>query len=470
MVSRRQSSSPSMEANDQKEMGNQPEHIETSGQTITWTEEEEKALVKKIDLFLMPTIWLMYLLSYMDRTNIGNAKIAGMADDIGLSSSQYSIVLVVFFIGYVIFEPPSNMILVRTRPSRYLPFIMAIWGVLTCIMSVVKEYHHLIVLRVFVGIMESGFAPGILLIISSWYRRGEQSRRFAVFMSAAILSGAFGGLLAGAITSGLEGAHGIRGWRWLFIVEGVATIGWAGISAFILLDFPATSTRLTPREREIAVARLQEDNVTVRNADEKLGKGKSFVLALRDWRTWGFIFGYMVIVGSSTLSYFYPTLVHGLGFTSTVQAQYMTVPIYAFAFVCTAITGYFGDKIPDHRGLVIAGWLAFSMITSIVVCVVYNFTARYILLVLMAAGLWASNAMSLSFASSTFGSMDAEVRAIALALMNALGNLAQIYGAYLFPTDDAPKYLMGFGVISGMLGFGTVVYVIMHILVRRWKP
>ncbi|KAH9232469.1 hypothetical protein K456DRAFT_1838847 [Colletotrichum gloeosporioides 23] len=459
-----------MEANDQKNMGNEPQHIETSGQTITWTEEEEKALVKKIDLFLMPTIWLMYLLSYMDRTNIGNAKIAGMADDIGLSSSQYSIVLVVFFIGYVLFEPPSNMILVRTRPSLYLPFIMALWGVLTCIMSVVKEYHHLIVLRVFVGIMESGFAPGILLIISSWYRRGEQSRRFAVFMSAAILSGAFGGLLAGAITSGLEGAHGIRGWRWLFIVEGVATIGWAGISAFILLDFPATSTRLTPREREIAVARLQEDNVTVRNADEKLGKGKSFMLALRDWRTWGFIFGYMVIVGSSTLSYFYPTLVHGLGFTSTVQAQYMTVPIYAIAFVCTAITGYFGDKIPDHRGLVIAAWLAFSMITSIIVCVVYNFTARYVLLVLMAAGLWASNAMSLSFASSTFGSMDAEVRAIALALMNALGNLAQIYGAYLFPTDDAPKYLMGFGVISGMLGFGTVVYVIMHILVRRWKP
>ncbi|KAF4826883.1 MFS transporter prlL [Colletotrichum tropicale] len=459
-----------MEANDQKDMGNEPQHIETSGQTITWTEEEEKALVKKIDLFLMPTIWLMYLLSYMDRTNIGNAKIAGMADDIGLSSSQYSIVLVVFFIGYVLFEPPSNMILVRTRPSLYLPFIMALWGVLTCVMSVVKEYHHLIVLRVFVGIMESGFAPGILLIISSWYRRGEQSRRFAVFMSAAILSGAFGGLLAGAITSGLEGAHGIRGWRWLFIVEGVATIGWAGMSAFILLDFPATSTRLTPREREIAVARLQEDNVTVRNADEKLGKGKSFMLALRDWRTWGFIFGYMVIVGSSTLSYFYPTLVHGLGFTSTVQAQYMTVPIYAFAFVCTAITGYFGDKIPDHRGLVIAAWLAFSMITSIIVCVVYNFTARYVLLVLMAAGLWASNAMSLSFASSTFGSMDAEVRAIALALMNALGNLAQIYGAYLFPTDDAPKYLMGFGVISGMLGFGTVVYVIMHILVRRWKP
>ncbi|WQF86566.1 Putative major facilitator superfamily, MFS transporter superfamily [Colletotrichum destructivum] len=463
----RTSSSPSVEANDQKDPNGQ--HVEISSQGITWTEEEEKKLVKKIDLFLMPTIWLMYLLSYMDRTNIGNAKIAGMADDLSLSSSQYSIVLIVFFIGYVLFEPPSNMILVRTRPSLYLPFIMAIWGVLTCVMAVVKSYHHLVILRVFVGIMEAGFAPGILLIISSWYRRAEQSRRFAIFMSAAILSGAFGGLLAGAITSGLEGAHGLRGWRWLFIVEGVATIGWAGISALILLDFPATSKRLSERERAIAVARLQEDNVTVRGEEEKLGKRKSFMLALSNWRTWGFVLGYMVIVGSSTLSYFYPTLVHGLGFTSTVQAQYMTVPIYAFAFVCTAITGFYGDRIPEHRGLVIAGWLAFSTVTSICVCVVYNFTARYVLLVLMAAGLWASNAMSLSFASSTFGSMDAEVRAIALALMNALGNLAQIYGAYLFPEGDAPKYLLGFGVISGMLGLGVVVYLVMHVMVRKYQ-
>ncbi|RSL51508.1 hypothetical protein CEP54_011386 [Fusarium duplospermum] len=252
-------------------------------------------------------------------------------------------------------------------------------------MSVVQNCHHLIILRVFVGVMESGFSPGILLIFSSWYKRGEQSKRFAVFMSAAILSSAFGGLLAGAITGGLEGAHGIRGWRWLFIVEGVATIGWAIVATFLLLDFPANTKHLTDRERAIAIARLQEDSVTVRGEGEK------------------------VIVGSSTLSYFYPTLVHGLGYTSTVQAQYMTVPIYAVAFVCTAVSGYFADKISNYRGLVIAGWLAFSMITSIAVCVVYDFTARYALLVLMAAGLWASNAISLSFASSTFGSMDAEV-------------------------------------------------------------
>ena len=145
----------------------------------------------------------------------------------------------------------------------------------------------------------------------------------------------------------------------------------------------------------------------------------------------------------------------------------MTVPIYGVAFVCTAVTTYYADAMSNHRGLVITCWLCFSLITSILVCTIYNFTARYVLLVLMAAGLWSSNAVALSFASATFGSMQPEVRAIALALVNALGNLAQIYGAYLFPAEDKPKYLMGFGVISGMLGFGCMVYVFMHVALRR---
>ncbi|CAN9087163.1 unnamed protein product [Alternaria alternata] len=456
----------SLEPIDVKEMDT-TKHVEIA-EDFTWTKEEEKKLVRKIDLFLLPTIWLMYLLSYMDRTNIGNAKIAGMADDLQLSSDQYSIALVVFFVTYVVFEPPSNMLLVRLKPSIYLPVIMIIWGALTCCMAVIDDFKHLVVLRIFVGVFESGFAPGIILIISSWYKKDEQSKRFGVYMSAAILSGAFGGLLAGAITGGMEGTAGLRGWRWLFIVEGAATIVWAMVAYFILLDFPANTKRLTDRERAIAIARLREGGVRTHvEGEERMGKAKSFRLAIMDWRTISFILGYMVIVGSSTLSYFYPTLMTGLGYTDTVTAQYMTVPIYAVAFVCTAVTTYFADAISHHRGLVIASWLGFSLITSILVCVIYDFTARYALLVLMAAGLWASNAVSLSFASATFGSMQPEVRAIAIALVNAMGNLAQIYGAYLFPGDDKPKYLMGFGVISGMLGFGVVVYIFLHVALRR---
>lgn len=204
------------------------------------------------------------------------------------------------------------MILVRTRPSIFLPVMMAIWGALTCCMAAINDYHHLLVLRLFVGVFEASFAPGILMIISSWYKKTEQSARFAVYISAAILSGAFGGLLAGAITGGLEGAGGLRGWRWLFIVEGVryftspkrkmstdqsqaATIVWACCSAFILLDFPATTKRLTERERTIATARLRNTRVLVPTEGQvKIGKRQSFLAAVSNWRTWGFIVGYMV--------------------------------------------------------------------------------------------------------------------------------------------------------------------------------
>ncbi|OMP83205.1 putative transporter [Diplodia seriata] len=282
------------------------EHIETVATTpfpdnmksesnYDFSPGEEKKLVRKIDMFLLPTIWLMYLLSYMDRTNIGNAKIAGMMDDLRLTSNQYSVSLIVFFVSYVVFEVPSNLILSRTRPSIFLPTIMFLWGGITCCMAAVHNFGQLVALRFVVGIFEAGFAPGILLILSSWYKKNEQSKRFGVYISAAVLSGAFGGILAGAITGGLDGAHGIAGWRWLFIVEGVATCGWSVISAFLLLDFPATSRKLSARERALAVRRLTSDNAAAETEDEvHLGPLRAFLESVRNWRTWLMVVGYMV--------------------------------------------------------------------------------------------------------------------------------------------------------------------------------
>ncbi|KAJ5994232.1 hypothetical protein N7451_009956 [Penicillium sp. IBT 35674x] len=435
----------------------------------TWSPEEEKALVRKIDLMLLPVIWVMYLLSYMDRTNIANAKVSGMEEDLNLNSNEYSVALVVYFVGYVVFEVPSNLVLARTRPSIFLPAIMIVWGVLTCLMSVIKNYTHLIVLRILVGSAEAGFAPGVLLVLSSWYKRTEQSKRFGVYISAAVLSGAFGSLIAAGIMDGLEGAHGLRGWRWLFIVEGAATIGCALISLFILPDFPATSKSLSDRERHVAVARLATENVTAVTEDTALLSNWGAVkVAVRDWRTWVFVIGYMVIVGSSTLTYFYPTLVKGLfGDASTYKINLLTVPIYGAAFVATGITSYFSDKLPDWRGLIIACWLTFSLICSIIVCAVYNYTARYVLLVLMACGLWATNGGTLAYASSAFAGMHPQARGVSLALVNAMGNLAQIYGSYLFPDSDSPKYIMGFSVISAMLALGVVVFGALHVWFRR---
>lgn len=176
--------------------------------------------------------------------------------------------------------------------------------------------------------------PAVLFMISSWYRRHEQSKRFIIFLSAGIMSGAFGGIVAGAITARLDGAHGIAGWRWLFMVEGIATIGVSIITPFFLLDYPGTSKRLKPAERQLATIRLQADGHSVREegADHATTHWKALHIAVLNWRLWILALAYMTIIGSLSLSYFYPTLVKGLGYTAT-NAQFMTAPLYVCAVV-----------------------------------------------------------------------------------------------------------------------------------------
>ncbi|KAK8054517.1 vitamin H transporter [Apiospora phragmitis] len=147
--------------------------------------------------------------------------------------------------------------------------------------------------------------------------------------------------------------------------------------------------------------------------------------------------------------------------------QYMTIPIYVCAFVVTIVVVYYMDKYPRWRGLVLGCAMGVACLCSIITCAVYDFKARYTLLVIMASGLWASNGLSLAYASSTFTTMTAEVRGISLAFVNAMGNLAQIYGSYLFPSKDSPKYLMGFGVISGLCFTGVVAYLGLFVLLKR---
>lgn len=255
----------------------------------------------------------------MEMTSIGNAKVAGMTDDLDMSSNDYSLALVIFFISYIIFEVPSNLIISRVKPSIYIPCIMMAWGACVTGMAFIQSKGALLALRFLVGLFEAGFAPGILLMLSVWYKKSEQSRRYAVFYSAAVLSGAFGGLVAGGISSTLEGAKGLRGWRWLFVcnlipttqarsvdvtvltystsqlVEGVGTIACAIIAMFILLDFPANTKRLTDAERRLAISRLEAENVNTLTEDSlPLTHMEALKRSVVDWRTWLFTLGYTV--------------------------------------------------------------------------------------------------------------------------------------------------------------------------------
>ncbi|KAK7528360.1 phthalate transporter [Phyllosticta citriasiana] len=446
---------------------------------------EEKKLVWKVDLLLMPILWVMYILNYVDRTNIGNAKVAGMADDLNLDDQRYAWIVSIFFFGYLICEVPSNMILARSRPSIFLPGIMIVWGGLSAAMGSAKSYGAMLAFRFVVGCVESGFFPGVLYLLSCWYTSAELGKRFTIFYTASTLSGAFGGLIAGAITDGLHNAHGISGWRWLFIVEGVCTVGVAVIAISILLDYPSTSKRLSLRERQLATIRLIADqrannpssqqSATVR---EPLSHWDAFVAALADYRTGYFLIMLMLNVGAGTISYFIPTLTETLGY-SGATAQYMTVPIYivaAFIANCTAVVADMvqrrrraagtSDGVGGRRRFV-GSFLALGCVSSIICAIVTQKVVRYVFTCFVAAGIWTALPLALAWISATFsvpsspngGPPSPEKRAIVLALVNACGNLSSVYGSRIWPDKDTPEYTMGWSVTAAFLGLATLMVI-----------
>ncbi|GJD04234.1 major facilitator superfamily transporter [Colletotrichum higginsianum] len=368
-----------------------------------------------------------------------------MQKDLGLTDDGYAWVLSIFFFGYLICEVPSNMILSRSRPSIFLPGIMLVWGALSALMSVSKSYGALLAFRFILGC------------------------RFAIFYTAAVLSGAFGGLLAGAITANLDNAHGIRGWRWLFIVEGVATVGVALIAFFVLLDYPATARQMTPEQRRLASIRIIADGIASGGQNRKrLSHRDALVAAVSDPRTYAFILLFMLDVGAGTISYFIPTITLTLGY-DTVTAQYMTVPIYAVASVCLNVVAWSSDRHVERRWHVAAP-LALGFACSVVCAAVQTPMVRYVMICFVAAGIWSALPLVLSWTSGVI-SLPPEKRAIVLAMVNAFGNFSSVYGSRIWPSRDAPAYHVGFGVTAAFLGAGMIVAVLMPLFVKwvDWK-
>ncbi|OJJ08815.1 hypothetical protein ASPVEDRAFT_145300 [Aspergillus versicolor CBS 583.65] len=431
---------------------------------------EEKKLLRKIDLFLLPAAWIVYLLSYMDRSNIGNARVAGMGDALEIDDSRYYLAVVLFQVGYVVAEVPANMILSVTRPSLFIPAIMLLWGSVCAILAAVQTWQQLVAMRFLLGIAEAGFSPALMFLISSWCRRHEQSKRFVVFHSAGIISGAFGSIVAGAITDGLDGRYGISGWRWLFIIEGVLTVAVGLFIPFILLDYPLTSKKLSPEERQLAYNRLLADGITSRNdaPEHQLGHWGALWIAVANWRVWLLAAGYMTVIGSMSLAYFYPGFVQLLGYSSN-DAQYMTAPLYGVALAIAIPMCILADRYPGYRGFYASFVLfAFGTLMCALATAIRGPTGRYILLCFINAAVWSGNPLTLTFTSSVLGPVQPEVRAISLAVINGCANLAQLYGTYIFTVAEAPDYVMGFAVYSAIFAVGGMIYLAGYFVFRKW--
>jgi MFS family permease len=242
----------------------------------------EAALVRKLDLRLLPSVTVLYLLSFLDRSNVGNARLEGLTKDLHMTGNQYLTGLTLFFIGYVLFEIPANIVLKRTSPRLWLPTLTLFWGIVATLMGVTQNMAGFFVVRFFLGVTEAGLFPGVVYYLSMWYKRKERQYRIGLFFSAASLAGAFGGILAWAVAK-MKGVGHLDGWRWIFILEGILTVLVSLAAYFFIVNYPNTAKFITNDERDLIQARLKADSDATRHEVFDWANVSSALLDVKCW-------------------------------------------------------------------------------------------------------------------------------------------------------------------------------------------
>ncbi|RPA95841.1 MFS general substrate transporter [Choiromyces venosus 120613-1] len=421
----------------------------------------DKKLVRKLDMRLIPWLCLLYLASFLDRTNIGNAKIEGLIHDLGMTNGQYNACLTIFFVSYALFEPISNILLKRIRPRIYIPLIMVLWGICMTFMGFCHNFSGMMAARWFLGLTEAGLFPGVNYYLSCWYKRREFGIRAAIFFSAAAVSGSFGGLLAAAISK-MDGVGGKRGWAWIFILEGLATALIGVISFWVVVDFPDDAKFLSPEDRARVLRRLRDDQQS--SAEHEDFKMLYLWQALKDWKTYTGMLIYMGVDGSLyAFSLFLPSIIKEMGYSAT-RAQLMSVPPYAAACILTILIGWWADRT-NRRGF-------FNIATSLLGVVGFSIllgsnsaALSYVAVFLGALGIYPCIPNTITWVSNNVEGV--YKRGVTLGFVIGWGNLNGVMSSNVYRQVDAPHYRLGHGVVLGYLAIGLLGGSVLNWLLLR---
>ncbi|KAJ3575385.1 hypothetical protein NP233_g1136 [Leucocoprinus birnbaumii] len=334
---------------------------------------KERMIWWKVDKYVIPMAILLYFFSWLDRTNVGNASVAGLQRDLRMTPRQYSIALTVTFVPYILVELPSNLVLKTIGPNRLLPGLLLSWGIVATCQGLVHNYAGFVACRFFLGLCEGGLYPGLIVWLSSFYPRDFLQLRIAIVGASVSLAGAFSGLLAFAI-SNMHGVGGRPAWAWIFILEGAATICFGIVAFWILPVSPASASFLNGEERKHILTTLREGHVIDEGESDKFAwheVRENFKLP-HFWFL--FIVSFLNGVFNYGVGYFAPSIVFSLGFSS-IRTQLMTIPPLAVGFVVNLVAAYLGDRY-HTRGIIVI----FSSLCSIIgISIFLSSTERWVL-------------------------------------------------------------------------------------------
>ncbi|RPD60527.1 MFS general substrate transporter [Lentinus tigrinus ALCF2SS1-6] len=427
------------------------------------TRREQKQLWRKVDLRLMPTVAVMYLFSFMDRANIGNARLQGLVTQLDLTGNRYNIALTLYFVSFYVFAIPSNIVIKKFRPSRWLSGITMLWGLITTLMGLVKNYPQLVAVRVCLGLAESGLGCGVFYLFTLWYPRNMIQTRLGIFWGGATLAGAFSGLLAYGI-SFMSGTVGLLGWSWIFIIEGLCTVVVGFVSLFILVDLPETATFLTPNERAYLI-NLKEHDLTPVGEEEQF-ELRQLKDALIDWQVWfqGFL-NLFVALAVYGITLFLPSIINGFGFNTTIS-QLLTVPPYVVGTVTVISWGIWSDRIQIRSPFVFAG-LSLCLIGFAINISDASIGVKYFGTFLIVAGGYSSIPALLAWISSNV--VGHYKRGVSISIQVIMSNIGGVIVSNIYRTQDTPRYILGHALELGFVALGIILVPITALVYRHFN-
>ncbi|HKU28061.1 MAG TPA: MFS transporter, partial [Candidatus Sulfotelmatobacter sp.] len=295
-------------------------------------------IYRKVSLRLLPFLTLCYMLAFLDRINIGFAKLQ-MQSNLGLSDAVYGLGAGIFFIGYVLFEIPSNLLLPRIGARRTIARIMVLWGLVSASMMFVHDARSFYALRFLLGVFEAGFAPGMILYLTYWYPPARMARTMAIVMAAGPIGGIVGGPVSSWAMTALAGAHGLAGWQWMFLVEGLPCTALGVVAWYFLTNRIDDAHWLTSSEKATL-------NNELAASPEVSGAHRALLKAVADPRVLGIAFSnFCVICGIYTVSFWLPTIIKAAGISGTLEiGMWSTVP-----YIASLVAMYAVSRSSDRR-------------------------------------------------------------------------------------------------------------------------
>ncbi|KAH7024853.1 high-affinity nicotinic acid transporter [Microdochium trichocladiopsis] len=418
-----------------------------------------KRAMFKLDMVVMGVFGVMYLLANLDRNNLGNTNIMRLPEDLGLRGNEFGNAVTLFFATYVAFEAPCSIALKIVGPKNLLSVCMLGWGSVCLGMGFVKNVRGLYACRLLIGFFEAGLIPCINTYIGMVYLRSEMSVRSAIMYGCSAFAGAVGGLLASAVSN--VHAGGLAPWSWLFIIEGIITVSFVPVLYAVFPKDPRTAWFLTEEERNVIRLRFElnphlslEDEFSCAKVASAFKDPKTYLHAVLEFVLTLSLFSFMT---------FLPAIIRGLGYTSVV-AQLLTVPVYAWATISYFAIAFLSDKV-GLRGPFILGAGLFLLAGYAVSIGTDSLGGRYAAVFIVGTGVYACAGLSIVWLNSNFAGHFK--RATALGFTFTVGNCSGIAVGQIFSAQTAPRYLNGAKITMGMTAVGMVLTMVYMAALHR---